>query len=694
MSLYITNAAPMVRHLGTEDLSTRQVPREPEAIPQHCPKYYLYARKGPSTPQLCSGAERIRLFGDETFDLLSKYSNHATVFANLTNAEGNACMLQRVVPEDAGPESNITFWIDVLETNVDVYERNDDGSIALNELGLPVITGTTKGYKCKWVTTYYDSVQGLADGFGTRTILNGNQTDVETGAISKRYPIFEFKASSKGEWGNLKGIRIWPITANNSGGALPTKLMSEKRVYPYSLSVLTKPSENETPSIEKTIFGDTSFTFVLKQGVIDPSTTQEKYLADRFVAEYNEQDETYPATIGSFNELKIYQGNIDLLLGKFHETEKDYIDDWSDISEDEQDKYLINILTFESTQGVPYHTLQLVDDMDSVNFSPNTGVMAEGGSDGTMSDELFAKLVERELERYLDPDDELMETAIHVESIFYDSGFPLETKFKIPYFISNRADTCVALGTYQVGGLNLSNSEEYSTAIALRTRLQNFPESEYFGTSAMRGIVMGFSGKLKNSLYTGRLPLTAELNIKASRYMGASNGRWKSGYNFDGAPGSIIENMYDISTTWVPFTVRNKFWSVGLNWVQAYGRRSFFFPALKTVYPDDTSVLNSFITMMAICYLNKIGDACHREFSGVAHLTNSQLIERVNAFINNRVQGLFDGRFVIQPDCQVTETDAAYGYRWTLPIKIYAANMKTVQTFYVQSYRLDDLGAV
>ena len=78
-----------------------------------------------------------------------------------------------------------------------------------------------------------------------------------------------------------------------------------------------------------------------------------------------------------------------------------------------------------------------------------------------MSNELFALLVEKELTRYLDEDDELMETAINVESIFYDSGFPLNTKFKIPYFISNRADTCVVLGTYEVDQPNLSNSKYF-----------------------------------------------------------------------------------------------------------------------------------------------------------------------------------------------------------------------------------------
>ena len=41
----ILNAAPMTNMLGTQDLSTRQLPVVPEAIPQHLPKVYVYAIK-------------------------------------------------------------------------------------------------------------------------------------------------------------------------------------------------------------------------------------------------------------------------------------------------------------------------------------------------------------------------------------------------------------------------------------------------------------------------------------------------------------------------------------------------------------------------------------------------------------------------------------------------------------------------
>jgi hypothetical protein len=63
MATHIVNAAPMVIDLGTQDLSTRQLPREPDALPQHLPKFWLFTQKGPLTPQLVVGAERVNMYG-------------------------------------------------------------------------------------------------------------------------------------------------------------------------------------------------------------------------------------------------------------------------------------------------------------------------------------------------------------------------------------------------------------------------------------------------------------------------------------------------------------------------------------------------------------------------------------------------------------------------------------------------------
>ena len=76
----IINAAPMHNPLGTQDLSTRALPFEFESVPTHLPKQYIYAKRGPTTPQLVVGASRNQMYGDDTFDLRKKWANHTTLY--------------------------------------------------------------------------------------------------------------------------------------------------------------------------------------------------------------------------------------------------------------------------------------------------------------------------------------------------------------------------------------------------------------------------------------------------------------------------------------------------------------------------------------------------------------------------------------------------------------------------------------
>lgn len=697
---YLTNAASQVISLGTEDLSKRTVPREPEAIPQHLPKFYIFAERGPKEPQLVSGSERESIYGASTFAVKSKYFNHATLFANLANEQGNICMLERLIPADAGPEANLILWADVLETTVDLYERNADGSIKLNNLtNEPVVDGTAAGNKIKFVVTHR-TANGDPDGvaadlhianFGTATQKAGDQTDGTNQSV--RIPLLEFKVFSQGEFGKRVGIRLWSPTIKTVA-AMPTKLMSENKTYPYFISVIEKATELSSPKIVKTLFGEQKVMVTLKQGDYDPLTTKQTHIDEVFIDSYqNLTDLKYPKKFGLFGDIHVYQENIDALLEQLHAAEVPFIDAFSDITSSVDTKYLMNLFGGVSSAGVPYHSMVFVDSVNSVRPSELTNIFAGGSSDGTINDTVHAELAIERLEEYLDPDSELQDDAYHVESHFYDSGYPLAAKLALCCPLALRKNTVVNLCTFDVNDRVLTPSEEYSLAIALRTRLRMYPESEYFGTPVMRGTILTQSAKLRNSEYKKRVPMNAELLIKSAKYMGASNGKWKNGSNFDGAPGSIIDSMYDISNPWTPVSVRVRNWDAGITWTQRYDRRSFYFPAIKTVYDDDTSVLNSYNTICAIATLNRIAQRCHREFSGVDHLTNAQLAERVNDFINKSVLGIFDNRFVIIPDAFFTDADTLRGYSYTLPIKIYAANMKTVMTTYVQAYRLDDLQA-
>lgn len=694
----IINAAPMVIQRGTQDLSTRLVPREAEPIPQHLAKFYLYTQKGPELPQLLSGAELTQMFGIDSFDLRKKWANHATVFANLINAEGNAIMVQRVIPEDAGPESNMLLSLDVLQTTIDIYERNSDGSIKLNISNNPITTGnTTTGYKVKWVLTNLTDLSGVAtnqsiDNFGSATILPGDQVGSVNGnpTQSQRYPILQFKASSRGAFGNDAGIRLWAPTINSASGVSQT-LMNVEKTYPFSISMIRRPDSVTSPKVIESIFGEQYMTVVMKPGTIDPVSDKQLYIGDVLLDSYqNLNDPKYPALFGDFSQLAVYDNNIKLLVDQFYAAEIPFMDGFSDFTGAANEEYLFNFLSGQSSQAAPYHSFQVITAGNSVRMSEFSNIFAQGGSDGTMNDALFAGLVKNKIVEYADANSDLQDIAINVESIVYDSGFPLATKYALCSFISERKDTFVVLSTHDVNERKLSASEEHSLAIALRTRLQMFPESDYYGTPVMRGMIIGRSGKLRNSQYLKRVPLSAEVAIKSARYMGAGNGIWKNGKHFDGAPGSIVDYVYDVSISFTPASVRNKDWDVGLNWVQSYDRRSLFFPALKTVYNDDTSVLNSYFTALAIGQLNKVAHKAWREFSGVSHLTPAQLVQRVNEFVVANTQGRFDDRFIIVPEAYFSELDTLRGYSWTLPIKIYSPNMLTVMTTMVQAYRISD----
>lgn len=701
MTATIVNAAPLTRLLGTQDLSTRPLVREPEAIPTHLPKTYIYAQKGPIIPQLVVGDSRIQIYGIDTFDVRKKYANHATVLCNLVNAEGNAQMIERILPVDAGPEANVLLSLDVLPTMIPDYVRNTDGSISTDVNGdpVPVMDGgnpvLVAGYKVKWVTSNISSVAGMAN-FGAATIGPGTQTDPDTLTQSQLYPIIQFKASSVGEDGNNIGVRIWAPDANVSGGVNP-KLLAQEKAYPIRMAVIRKPTVSSSAKVVETIFGEQSNTYTFKPGVIDPSTDKQLYIGESFLDSYqNITDVNYAPQIGDFGTVAIYDPNIATLVDLFYTAEKAYIDAsltpediLTDFTGAADEEHLFNFVSGKSSQAYPYHTFAF-DTTGGVTLSEFTNIYAAGSSDGTMNDTLFAGLVAERVAEYNNPNSELLDTAQNVESIIYDSGFPLATKYALLNFMAIRKDTFVVLGTHEVGGATLSASEDNSVAIALRTRAQFFPESDYFGTPAMRAMIMGRSGELRSSQYKTRVPTTMEVAIKSARYMGAGDGRWKNGKHFDGAPGSILDYMGDLSTVYTPAAARNRDWDAGLNWVQRYDRRALFFPALKTVYSDDTSVLNSYFTAMAICEINKVCERAWRHFTGVSNLSNAQLVERVNAFIIKHTEGRFDGRFFIVPNTYFTEADISRGYSWTTAVKLYAPNMKTVMTTFVQAYRIED----
>lgn len=687
MAATIRNAVPQAIKRGIQDRSGRPPVIEPEMIPSHLPHVFIYAERGPLEPQLVVGGSLTRMYGAKSLSYRGPYATHQTVLLNTVNARGNSCMVQRVVPDDAGPPAVLALGLDIVEEELPEYERNDDGTYRLDAEGNPVETGdTVTGHIAKW------AVREVADGeIGTGVVQTGELLN-QKGDQSTFYPMFDLSVSHVGKYGDNIGVRFSAPTTRSSI-PLDEETVLDQKAYLYRAQFVERPTEDSSPNVVPSNFGEQYVDFSFKEGVINTRIDKEYYYEDVVIPSYQELEESgQPPKYGPFSQFHVYHENLEAVLEMVYENEVLF----GELPVDDEDEpegfmHIINLFSAVDVNGVPYHTFRVLGPTEGgLQLSENATHYASGGSDGTLSLENFDALVGNVCATYDTQPWPLLDEAQYPQSVIYDTGFTIETKEKLLVPMSLRKDIYVVLSTQDVMQPQLSISEESSMAISLRAMARTYPESEIYGTSTCRAIIFGHSGYLINSQYKGLLPLTIEFADKCAQYMGAGTGIWNAGMGFD-VPGQNHYKMFKgVNNTFKLANVRNRDWDNGLVFVQRYDRRSLFAPAVQTVYDDDTSVLNSAITMIACVELEKIADRVWRDLTGISYLTNEQFIERSDALIERAAQGRFDNRFVIEPVTTITGNDEKRGFSWTTEITIYSANQKTVGTFTITARRLDD----
>ena len=713
----IVNAAPQFYPLGTDDKSIKRVPVEPIAYPSHLPKFYLFGQKGPvidssglSAREVCGGAKALKLYGGDSFDNTKPYYNHATKFAMTILGKGNSVMFQRVIPTDNDKIANVTIYADILADSVKKYKRNTDGSIAYDSNGAPIEdTGSPiDGYRVKLIASVTDT--NPTDYLGMKTIKTGYMTDAN-GNSSQMYPIVEYKAKYQGEFYNNMGVAIDLTKADDLGENFIENLKS----LPYELFIYEK--SNGANIIKKTLFGSLKDQFTFRKGVRNPVTNLSMDMKDVINNWYNTTNIELPLEYPDFETPYVYYNNIDTILNKVLITEKPYIgadittqdgtvvntSEWFDFVSDFEDsdqKYLINVFSGFSTKRVKYFSVVMDDSSvtlspgdSEVVFSHNLPIFMGGGKDGTMNNTNYENLVKTEMAKYIDKNSEVMDLAVNVESIFYDSGFTVDTKKTLVNFIALRKDTFLVLGTRDdsMGERFNTLADDRAIAVNLKARLGLAPESTFFGTPVARAMIVAGSGIDKNDTSGKRWPLTLHVAIKAASMMGAGNQVWDSNKLFTKGEDNIITDLIDIQPAFVPQGVKPALWSAGLVWPERYDTERYYLPAMQTVYDNDTSVLNSFFTAMALTFITKVAAETHRKFTGVTEWGPDRLIEEVETYMNGRLSNKFAGLVKVITKATITEYDKLRGYSWTTVVRLGANNSRTVNTFYIEAYRMEEL---
>lgn len=558
---------------------------------------------------------------------------------------------------------------------------------------------------------------------------------------STLYPIMDLEVSHYGEYGNRIGLSLG---APNSKSLSPgdVSAMNILGSYLYRLKCVERQIADATAINVETTSGESSLELGFKKKIYHPQTNLPVSVDSRFVKAYQLLDN--PAIVplyGPFGRSHVYSENLQTVLQLLGQTGVAVNASQTTTTEAAYDStalaygrtsdiaftgkpgnlHLLNIFTGVDQNAVPYWSLDLSKSIKfgGVGFGENTIHYATGGSDGLHVDAFlqpdmlkntleFDKGVYNFLDTFGDTSVKMLDVAKYPCRAVWDSGFSLRTKKKLLVPVAKRKDMFAFLSTQSIGEyadteaptdntwawdtINTS-SDESAIATILRGVALATPESFIDGTPACRAAIIGRTGYLIDHEYDGFLPLSIDVANKIAKWMGASNGRWAENQSIDEESRNIVALFRDVNITYQDPGTYDQEWEKGLIWVQNFDRTSQFYPAFQTVYPDDTSVLNSIITALACCELEVVAQRVWREMSGNSALTNAEFIDTSNRKINEKVQGRFNNRFVIVPETFITEADALRGFSYGTNIHIYSNNMKTVNTVTIVAHRIEDLAA-
>lgn len=659
MTFIPRNGAPLNNKQGWQDNSVPELVRTPTGDAIHKPLIFTFAARGVDNEAFpLTGDNALSLLGRNVFDLRGPYATFNTPYQAMFNANANECMYQRLIPEDAKTAS-VRVFADVLETKVPSYERDSNGIVQYDNSGKPKIKEQVDGLVIVFRSVVIDET---TPAIGAGVVIDGTMTG-EGGTKSKLYPLFDIAGPYAGADVNGFGFKLIPLSEKSSP-ALTSSYQNEVGGRVYSLQWFETLAGVTSPVVWKTLTGMSSINFSFKpDAYYQPMRTQ----LDFEVVVVDAYRQTMPdigelPDYGPFEQFYLYRENLETVLG---------LAQAAITTDAPADPYMVDIFGGYDLLGQPYDGLQVnpATETGKVVFSASNIHYLQGGSDGTMNNDVYDELVRREMLLFPDGgkvryDNELKYSL----GCFWDSGFSFDTKAALVNFIGRSRNTFLTLATHVYNqGRNDEQTEE-SAKIALIELITAVPESAYYGTPAARGMVTGQSAFIKNSSYKKPVPMNYSLANFFSKYLGAAEGRAKPAYRFSRGELTIIEDLTDLSMPWKGNEVYASDWDVSLITARSYDYYRLFIPAIQSIYSEDRSVLNNALFNFMMTYVYRVSDRVWADMSGEAAMTDDERAKMIENKIIERLEGRLDNVAVVTPKAYFTADDKSNGYSVTLDL--------------------------
>lgn len=624
---------PSITLRGINDKSARTVPLERSPLSQHTPLFAILTQMGRPGVNVMPANNFVAMFGSTTLEPTGEYYTHQSEAVSTCIGAGNSTIaVKRIIPSDARTAS--------VSVGVDSMLPND------------------------WF-----------------------MADIETAKTSTTYvPVLEALMDNEGEWGNQYGFTI------SEGTDLDRRIAGISdgiRVYKFRFLSIDKYTGDTT--IVPNLNGDYVTLFTFKPET--PGRGDINYfLNDRIKECFHQTDEEITAT-PLLKSVRFYIENFAAVAAtspNFDPAKELWNQDMNELFGNE-------LVMFDV-------------------FSGDHHIQFSGGSDGLESD--LTSYITKRLERVqiydegvreffnsLTENNHYTDVAKYPYSIIWDTGFSYETKLSMRVPMDTRRDVAVVLSCFTVADYGEPDSEgnrffdyvppqsEYMIqgfAARLQAAFRLFPESWKFGTAALRTTIIKNSGVISNSPYKKRRSVAIALLEKVSRHMGSGTGKWNRENAIDAESNRVLEGWTALDAVYQPPNIKQLNSDNGLTIVDTLNTSQYYFPHYQTIFDDPTSVLNDFVTMMACCWLEKLGMEAQRRYGGDSSVGRIKRLERINDFLMKQTKHSFHDRFTIVPTTNYLGDDAGED-GMDIVLSIYAEKVKTSNTFTIEANRMTDL---
>ena len=682
------NSTPRIVYGGINDKSRGTPSRAPITYPQHAPLLRLWCESGTDKTVFLGNenSDFNTMFGAQTLARRGKFFNLQSLLAETLLAAGNGFFVKRLIPSDA-KKSRLIVGLEIVRDEIPaVQERlsgfNYDGQIPEPNVNpLPPVDGLRGRIV----------IVPVVGEPGTAEVMPGTLLAEVDGTQADIYPLFELPASYFGASGNNLGVRIWaPNDKTNEVWDEATADTFKTRMF--RMQFMQKIANTNIPAIVLTAFGEDYVDVCFTPGAYSASTDKEYYLGDTLIKAYSDDGiESGLAPLTSpFSKVYVYDDHIKAVQDMIYARELALNPAIAaSITQSSQ----IDFLTGAGVDGDLYPSLYLLGALDGgIVLGDGTTVYAKGGEDGTMTHASYEELVTVENTAFGQLGDLYENVALYQFSHIYDTGLSMNGKFAMMNTLAQRRDLKCVFTTYVEAEQRMPTlSEELSRGQVLMTRLKAYPESTLYGTGICRAEVVYQTGELMGGGYSKPVPQILDYANNWAKFAGAGTGILLDGADIDQDPNNMVTLVKNLNVPYFPARAQSNAWESGGTYSLTFDTRSNYYPCVRSVYQDETSVLLSPITTNIACDIVRQIIRIHQKFSGNAKLTKEQLIERSDKEILRIVEGRYAGRVQIRPETYINDADANNGVTWHCKVRLYANNPRTTMFFELETYRMDAL---